>query len=200
MQPSTAAIDTHRLAALQDGVYAIAMTLLVLELRLPQLAHDPGNAQLWAALVEIWPKFLTWLLSFWVLAVFWIGDARALALCAVVDRGLLRLALLRLALVSLLPFTSALIGEHGDHAVAAAAYAAHLWVLACVQALRYVLLRRRGGLVRWPDAQAAVQAGVQAWGMVACTAVALALAFVVPGFNMLALLPVLVLARLKKSR
>lgn len=195
-----AAIDKHRLAALQDGVYAIAMTLLVLELRLPQLPPDPNNALLWGALLAIWPKFLTWLLSFWVLAIVWSGDARALAVYALVDRRLLRLALLRLALVSLLPFTSAFIGEHGDHAAAAAVYAAHLLVLAGAQTLRHDYLRRHPDLAHWADARGAAQAGVQAWGMLVCTAAALALAFVAPGYNMLALLPMLVLSRFQVSR
>lgn len=195
MTSPTAAIEKHRLAALQDGVYAIAMTLLVLELRLPHLPAQPSNALLWAALLAIWPKLLTWMLSFWVLAIFWMGDARALAAYAVVDRRLLQLALLRLALVSLLPFTSAFIGEHGDHAVAAALYAAHLLLLAGAQLLRHLLLRRRPALADWADAHAAARAGVQAWGMLACTAAALALAFVAPGYNMLALLPMLLVSR-----
>ena len=200
MSSPLAAIDKYRLAALQDGVYAIAMTLLVLELRLPHLVPQPSDAQLWAALLSIWPKFLTWLLSFWVLAIFWIGDARALATCAVVDRSLLRLALLRLALVSLLPFTSAFIGEHGDHAVAAAVYAAHLLALAAAQALRHAYLRRHPGLASWADARAAAQAGVQAWGTLVCAAAAFALAFVMPGYNMLALLPLLGLSGMRLRR
>ena len=93
MNPHHPAIDKHRLAGLQDGVYSIAMTLLVLELKLPPIAEPLTNALLWSALLSIWPKLLTWLLSFWVLAVFWIGDARALATFTSVNGFLLRLGL-----------------------------------------------------------------------------------------------------------
>jgi uncharacterized membrane protein len=171
-------------------VYSIAMTLLVLELRLPAVHEPLGDAALWSALFELWPKLLIWLLSFWVLAVFWISDVRALAMYASLNRFLLRLSLGRLALVSLLRFSTALIGEHGDHVAGAAVYAGHLFGLALVPALRLAYLRQHPADVTWPDAQARSEASVQAWSILICSAAALGLAFVAPGYNMFALLPV----------
>lgn len=187
------AIDEHRLAGLQDGVYSIAMTLLVLELKLPPIAEPQTNALLWSALLSIWPKLMTWLLSFWVLAVFWIGDARAVATFTVVNRFLLRLSLWRLALVSLLPFSTAFIGEHGDLVPASALYAAHLFVLAATQTTRHLYLRSHPSAASWPDQAGVKDAGLQAFATLACAAAAFGLAFVVPGYNMLALLPLLLL-------
>jgi len=195
---SLPAIDKHRLAGLQDGVYSIAMTLLVLELKLPPLGEQVGDAMLWGALVSLWPKLLTWLLSFWVLAIFWLGDVRALAIITVVDRPLLRMALLRLALVSLLPFSTAFMGEHGDRAPAAAIYAAHLFLLALAQSLRHLYLQRHPTMVSWPERTSSGEAGAQAFSTLACTAVAIGLAFVVPGYNMLALVPILLLGIARK--
>ncbi|MDE2605875.1 MAG: DUF1211 domain-containing protein [Burkholderiales bacterium] len=196
----TAAIDKHRLAGLQDGVYSIAMTLLVLELKLPALPDPVTDAALWSALAALWPLLLTWLLSFWVLAVFWIGDARALGVTTTVDGMLLRLGLLRLALVSLLPFSTGLIGAHGDHAAGSMVYAAHLCVLAGTQAARSLYLRAHPPLAAWPDADAARDAVAQAVVTLACTAAAFGLAFLVPGYNMFALLPMLFLQRLRRHR
>lgn len=193
------AIDKHRLAGLQDGVYSIAMTLLVLELKLPPITEPLTNSLLWSALLSIWPKLLTWLLSFWVLAVFWIGDARALATFTVVNGFLLRLGLWRLALVSLLPFSTAFIGEHGDHVPASALYAAHLFVLAAAQTTRHLYLRSHPSAVSWPDQAVAKDAGFQAFATLACAAAAFGLAFVAPGYNMFALVPLLFLRLFRKG-
>ena len=200
MNPSTPAIDKHRLAGLQDGVYSIAMTLLVLELKLPVLPEHTTDAMLWAALFGIWPKLLTWLLSFWVLAVFWMGDARALAAFSLVDAVLLRLSLWRLALVSLLPFSTAFIGEHGDHVPSAALYAAHLVLLAAAQTIRYLYVRAHPIIVSSPSAWTQSDGGLQAYATLACSLAALALAFYVPGYNMLALLPVLFLSWFRRFK
>ncbi len=194
----TTGFEKHRLAGLQDGVYAIAMTLLVLELKLQPLEGDFSDAQLWAALVQLWPKLLTWLISFWVLAMFWISDVRALAVQAQVDKRLLRLALLKLALVSLLPFSTALMGEHGNRVAGSAVYALHLVALALIPVLRLWHQRRQPALVAWPDADAAAEARWGAYSALACTLLALGLAFVRPGYNMLALLPMALLSSLRR--
>ncbi len=198
--PMAPVIDKHRLAGLQDGVYSIAMTLLVLELKLPPLEGAVTDARLWGALFAIWPRLLTWLLSFWVLTIFWIGDVRALASFNAVNRFLLRLSLWRLALVSLLPFSTALMGEHGDHAPAAALYAGHLCLLAAAHTLRHFYLLKHPALVKWPDEAAPGAEGTEALATLACAAAAFALAFFVPGHNLLALLPALVLQRFRKTR
>ena len=196
VRPPTAAIDKHRLAGLQDGVYSIAITLLVLDLKLPPLDGPLSDALLWSALLGLWPKLLTWLLSFWVLVLFWIGDVRTLAALAVVDGFLLRLALWRLALVSLLPFSTALIGEHGNHVPAAALYAAHLTLLAATQTVRHRVVRAHPQLLA--SADAAADRGAQAYLTLACAAAAFGLAFVTPGYNMLALLPLLAVPLLRR--
>ncbi len=194
MKPGAApAIEKGRLAGLQDGAYSIAMTLLVLDLKLPALGVQFGDAALWSALIALWPKLLTWLLSFWVLALFWAADARTLAAVEVIDGFLLRLGLLRLALVSLVPFSTTLIGEHGDRVPAAAVYAAHLLALAATQAVRHGYLHRRPAVACWPDPSVAADAALQARVTLVCAAVAFGFAFVAPGYNMFALLPVLLL-------
>ena len=199
MKDLTAAIDKHRLAALQDGVYSIAMTLLVLELKLPALPDSFDDSMLWSALLAIWPKLLTWLLSFWVLAVFWIGDARASTVFRTVDAFLLRLALWRLALVSLIPFSTAFIGEHGNHVAGAAIYSAHIFLLACAQVTRNVYARRHPVEVIWPSQDARQDAFVQSWATLMCAAIAFATSFLAPGFNMLALLPLLFTRSARKA-
>ena len=181
----------HRLEAIADGVYAIVMTLLVIELRLPDLGHVAGGATLGQALVDRAPRALAWLLSFWVLALFWIAHARLYRLLGSIGSPLPLVDLAQLALVSLLPFTSSLIGEHGDQPVAAALYSVHLLAIALLSWLRlHVVLRHPGwhGEALTPGLAAGLRRRV--WLVNGCALVALALAFWVPGWNMLAMLGV----------
>ena len=79
----------ERLGALSDGVFAVAMTLLVLEIHVPALgANHPSNLDLWNALLPLWPRFLTYLLSFLTLGIFWNGQQTQLTYLARADRHL----------------------------------------------------------------------------------------------------------------
>jgi uncharacterized membrane protein len=186
-------LDKHRLGGLQDATYGIAMTLLVLELKLPHVGEHADSAALWHALSALLPKILIWLLSFWVLAKFWLGEALLLKAVAAVDRTLARLSMAQLALVSLLPFSTAVIGEHGDLAPAAAVYALHILALALLSWLRLSHVARGTEGADASTMPLLAASRLRAQVTVACAAAALGLAFVVPGFNMLALVPILAL-------
>lgn len=194
MEPEAAThgdlVGKHRLEALADGIYAIAVTLLVLELKIPALGDDATNRQLVAALIEVVPKALTWLLSFWVMAMFWLAQLRIFRLSAVLDWTMVRLELIQLALISLIPFSTALIGEHGDLAAAAAVYSANLFALAVLSWLRMSHLLAHPQLQAAPiDAPIATALRRRSGILVGATFVTLVLAFFVPGWNMLAMLP-----------
>ncbi len=179
-----------RLEALTDGIYAIALTLLVLELKLPALPHGGGDAALSAALIELLPKALTWLLSFWVMAQFWMSHVRLFRMTAALDAATVRIELVQLALVSLLPFSTAVMGEHGTLPSASALYAGHLLAAAAVGRLRTEHVLRRAELHASDEIGSAARVlRARGWVFVGCATAAFALAFVVPVWNMLALLP-----------
>ncbi len=129
------AVTKHRLDALSDAIYAIALTLLVLNLSLPRepLATE---AALRGVLLGLVPNVGTWLLSFWVVALFWIAHQRLYHLVEALDARLVFIELFQLSLITLFPFTSALMGSYGHTATAAAVYAGHLLAIALVLALR----------------------------------------------------------------
>lgn len=106
-------LPIHRSEALTDGIYAVAMTLLVIELKLPEHVSLSSSEAVAHALFELAPKFFAWALSFAVLGLFWFGHYRAYAQVRRSDGRLVGLNLTQLAFVSLLPFSSALLGEHG---------------------------------------------------------------------------------------
>lgn len=181
-------IEKGRLEALSDGVYAVALTLLVLDLKLPPQVGDLNEALL-AVLAD---KGLVWLLSFWVGALFWLAQNRGLRHYARLDRPALLLELAQLALISLLPFSTALIAEHGTQVAAALTYSLHLALLALLALLRVTRLRRAAALRVAEASDEALREQVgRARVVVACTLAAVALAFFVPGWNMLALLGLL---------
>lgn len=103
--------NLDRLAALSDGIFAIAMTLLVLELHTPAAAAIHDSRGLLLALLELAPKLLVYALSFMTLGIFWVGQQTQLNHLARASRDLTWLHLAFLGAVTLLPFTTALIGE-----------------------------------------------------------------------------------------
>jgi uncharacterized membrane protein len=184
------AVKKYRLEALSDGIYAIALTLLVLELKLPALPHDVADQALRDALLELIPKVLAWLLSFSVIALLWVVQQRIYRFIETIDRGLGRVELVLLALVSLLPFSTAVVGEYGTHVSAAVLYAGHLVAISLVGVLRVVVFLRSSA-VHSPELDAHAIRGmrIRAAIFAVCALATFLLAFVVPGFNMLAMLP-----------
>jgi len=102
----------ERIGALSDGLFAIAMTLIVLEIRVPELAPGAGDRDLAQALVDLAPRFVTYLLSFLTLGIFWNGQQTQLSYMDRGNRDLAWLELLFLAVIALFPFTTSLLADH----------------------------------------------------------------------------------------
>ena len=137
----------NRLHALTDGVYAIAMTLIVLELHVPEAS---SSGDLIRGLAALGPSLFSFALSFAVLSVYWVGNAASLARHARVDRPALLLNLLQLFLISLLPFTTGILGRYPDLSAAVVIYGLHLLALSLVQYANFVYILRSPHLVEHP--------------------------------------------------
>ncbi len=109
-----------RIEAFSDGVFAIIVTLLVLELRAPHLSlvqhQEPGA--LLAALLALVPNFLSWVISFFVICVTWENHHRVLSMFRRVDHGVFWLNAHLLLWLSFIPFPTALIGDYFRNPVA----------------------------------------------------------------------------------
>ena len=105
--PAFPHLSKHRIEALVDGIFAVAMTLLVIDLRLPDHAHYGSDAELRAALLHLLPNLYSWLVSFMVLALFWVANHRVYSHLHHVDGPLVWYTILVLGGASLLPFASA---------------------------------------------------------------------------------------------
>jgi len=110
-------------------VFAIAITLLIIEVRVP---HAEAG-RLAGDLVELWPSYAAYVVSFAIIGIIWVNHHAIFERITVVDRPLLFLNLLLLLTVAFLPFPTALLGEYirgGDNAkVAAAVYSANMTLI-----------------------------------------------------------------------
>jgi len=123
--------ETGRIEAFSDGVFAIAITLLILEIKVP---HSDGD-QLSRDLAAQWPSYFAFLASFVTIGVMWINHHRLFNLIDRCDNRLLFLNLLLLLGVTWIPFPTAVIaehiGEHGDR-TGALLYAISFFIIAIV--------------------------------------------------------------------
>ncbi|WP_051943783.1 TMEM175 family protein [Streptacidiphilus rugosus] len=107
---NTGRSESGRVEAFSDGIFAIAITLLVLQLAV----HDPGVTtakEAWGQLGQIWTAYDAYVVSFLVIGIMWLNHHTVFGYVARVDRGLLVLNLLLLLVVAALPFPTALVSD-----------------------------------------------------------------------------------------
>jgi uncharacterized membrane protein len=116
-------VTKNRLEAFSDGVFAIAITLLVIELHTPEVGEGGSLA---AALWAQWPSYVAYLVSFLTIGVIWLNHHRVFTQVALVDGPLLVLNLVVLLWTALIPFPTAVVarylGQGGEHAETAVAF------------------------------------------------------------------------------
>ena len=134
---------TSRIEALTDGIYAIAMTLLVLNLALPQA----GNADLVNLLRSQTGVFLNYAMSFVILALFWIGYHRQFHFIKRSDGTLLWINIFALMFVALVPFSTSLIGDYASEQLAAFFFASNIFILGVLSFLNWVYATKGHRLV-----------------------------------------------------
>ncbi len=122
----------ERLAALSDGVFAVAMTLLVLDLGVPASRTIHSEHDLWRALGTLSPHLLTYFMSFLTLGIFWIGQQTQLNHFTRSDRDLAWIHLGFLLVVSLTPFSTALLAGFVTYRLALVVYWLNIFLLGAV--------------------------------------------------------------------
>jgi len=137
----------ERVIFLSDGVYAIGLTLLAVELVLLEAAADLHDYALLDSLLDFWPKVLAFLTSFTVIANFWVGHNVLFQHIRRFDGGLMWLALLQLLCVAFIPFPTSVIGGHIGDPVAQQFYFATLLLTGLVMAALWWYIRSGRRLV-----------------------------------------------------
>src|SRR5436190_24055036 len=106
--------ETTRLEAFSDGIFAIAITLLILEVRAPE-AHDPRG--LWRALGAQWPSYAGYALSFLIIGIMWSNHSHIFRLIRRADHMLGMINLLLMMTIAFLPYPTAVLARNvGDAA------------------------------------------------------------------------------------
>lgn len=122
----------ERLAALSDGVFAVAMTLLVLDLKVPAFGAVHGEHGLWLALMALSPRLLIYMMSFLTLGIFWVGQQTQLNHLARSDRSLTWIHIAFLFAVTLTPFSTMLLAEFHIYRLALIVYWLNILLLGVV--------------------------------------------------------------------
>lgn len=138
-------ISRGRVEALSDGVFAIVVTLLVLEITVPHLAEHDSMTELARALGTLAPKFVSWVISFVTVCVIWLNHHRLLAMVSRIDNGLFWLNANLLLWTSFIPFPTSLMGDYPANRLAVSFYGGVMFLMA----LGFVLARWH--LHRHPD-------------------------------------------------
>ncbi len=163
-----------RLDTLSDGIFGVAMTLLVLDVRLPEDFHPRDGGELVQGLAGLGPKFLPYVLSFGVLGLRWLANLELRSRAEYVNREYVNWWLLYLMLITSVPFASIVVGRFAQFAPAIWLYAGDTLLIALV-GLRMIVITPHlepGDHLR--------RRQMSAWLLIAASLLAVALSFVNP--------------------
>ncbi len=149
--PTDTERGTERIEAFSDGVFAIAITLLILDVRVPRTENTAHATGLFATLIGLWPSYLAYLLSFVMIGIYWANHHYVFKLFSKTNHTLNLLNLLFLLTISFLPFPTATLGSflliEEDRTIATAFYALGLLLPALTWLLIWLYATTNGRLV-----------------------------------------------------
>lgn len=142
-------LEATRFEAFSDGVLAIAITLLILEIKAP----EAESGQLWHELGRLWPSYATYGVSFLTIGVMWVNHHNFSARLTAIDHGVVYLNLLLLGSISFLPFPTALLSEYlrtggSNERAAAGIYALTMVAISVAFTLMWSYIARHDQLVK----------------------------------------------------
>ena len=147
--PNVAGMSTNRLEAFSDGVIAVAITLLVLDIHVP----DPGGASLAHKLGGVWPHYAAYVVSFITIGIIWINHHAMIGRLREADHTILILNIVLLMMIGVLPFATKLLATYlnegkGQHLAAAVYGGAFLVMSLSFATLNWLILIRKGHMHR----------------------------------------------------
>ena len=161
-------MPSNRLEAFSDGVFAIAITLLVLDLAVPP-RHEVRPGGLGSALAHQWPSYFAYLVSFLVIGIIWVNHHTMFSKVNLVDRPVLFANLALLLVVSVLPFPTRLLAEYltagSDAHAAAAIYSATMLAMGIVYSVLWIAVTRDVGLLHEHLDPVASRAALRRFGL-----------------------------------
>jgi uncharacterized membrane protein len=170
----------ERMAFFSDAVFAIAITLLVIEVRLPEVTNY-NSAELSHALSELVPEFLGFVVSFFVIGRFWIGHHRVVGHMRTCDDGLIWRNLFFLMTIAFMPFPTAVLSKFGNATLGVGFYAGWLMLSGFFYRIMVVYALRKEDLINAHDPPGPREAVIHAtWAPMVIGGITLALCFYDP--------------------
>ena len=192
-------VSKHRLDALTDGLFAIVMTLLVLELKVPELPKNAANSEIGRALGNNLPVFFSFLITFMFAALFWYLHHALLNFLRDLTGRLVVLNLAFLFFVCLLPFSVGVLGHYLRSPLAQTIYFANQFAISVLLLVMW-WMARRGDLVQEPSGREARKFGIRVTALPLATVLATGLAWVDPRFSFYAIALVMIASRVYTAR
>ena len=127
--------EFSRTLALSDGVFAIAMTLLVVGIALPTLDHAGSTGEMLDALDDLSASFISFFVSFAVIGRYWAAHQEQFSMLARMDRGFVALNLVYLTFIALLPFPTDLLGNYFENLISIGVYAANVAIISGMEVI-----------------------------------------------------------------
>lgn len=127
----------NRVETFSDGIFAIIVTLLVLEIKVPIINSTDSPIVLINSLINILPKFISWIISFFTICVIWVNHHRLFKMFKIISHGIFWFNSLLLLWISFIPFPTAMLGDYPNNIFAVAFYG----LIMSFMALSFSLLR-----------------------------------------------------------
>ena len=179
--------DLSRIVAFTDGVFAIAITLIVLQLDVP--ARITTGSELWQQVFrDQGVDFIAFLISFAVIGRYWVLNHQLMRMIGAFDRRMLGLLLFYLLFIVLIPFSSELLGEHGDLKLSLAVYIVNLVLVNFSTTL--LMLHVRSADLEKPGLQDLLDSWIKAsWYVTVVFALTIPLALLIGSWALFAWIP-----------
>ncbi len=168
--------SVERLAALSDGIFAVAMTLLVLELRAPATELIHSERDLLRGLLTVAPRLLMYLMSFLTLGIFWVGQQTQLNFLERSERSLTWMHIFFLATIALMPFSTTVLAEFIGYKTALLVYwfnillagVALYWTWVCAMGLGVVQVETPSEVMKAVKRRIVIAQALYAFGALLC--------------------------------
>jgi uncharacterized membrane protein len=133
-----------RVETFSDGVFAIIITILVLEIHVPVIQHHDSIGELWTALIKLFPKFISWIISFFMVCVIWVNHHRMFESIDHISHKIFWLNAWLLLWCAFIPFPTALVGDYLNNPLALTIFGLVLGLMGSAFVLmRLVILKER---------------------------------------------------------
>ncbi len=143
-------LTTTRIEALSDGVFAIVLTLMVFQIRVPDIPVDVAQTQPWPRLMHQAPEFYSYAVSFILVGIYWVAHHNMYHLVKRSTRPLLWMNLVFLMFVGFIPYSVALVGRYSDVRRIMILYGVHLMIISGMLYMKWWYVTRKHNLLVAP--------------------------------------------------